>query len=273
MRKGQWKRWGVGLAAALVLFVLCFWLLQRYWAHREGYFVPDYPRVTLSQDSDYKTIFQQTGLGRPAVDRLLAEGDFQAVLDAQDAFFAPPPAVCAPLLGWFTREDRLEGNGVPLADLQPGDIVLTLSTHTAGWRHGHAGLAIDGDTTLECEMLGTDSVLADASRWSTYSTCAVLRLKAMTPELQEQIVEFGMKELLGVPYRLTAGLIGEKAPEPETSGFGLHCSYLVWYAFYRFGYDLDSDGGRLVSAYDLLHSDLLEVVQVWGMDPRKFKVL
>ena len=33
-----------------------------------------------------------------------------------------------------------------------------------------------------------------------------------------------------------------------------------------FGYDLDSDGGRLVTSADLLHSDLLEVVQVYGMD-------
>ena len=31
-----------------------------------------------------------------------------------------------------------------------------------------------------------------------------------------------------------------------------------------------SDGGKIVTAYDLLHSDKLEVVQLYGMDPREF---
>lgn len=32
----------------------------------------------------------------------------------------------------------------------------------------------------------------------------------------------------------------------------------------------NSDGGRLVTSADLLHSDLLEVVQVYGMNPELF---
>lgn len=270
MRLKRWQKRILWVLAALAAFVLLFYLLQRFWAHRDGYFLPDYPRVTLTEESDYETIFLQTGLGRSAVDKLLEAGDFQSILDAQEAFFHPPESVCTPLLGWFTREDRLETPGTPLADLQPGDIVLTLSTHTGGWRHGHAGLVIDSGTTLECVVLGTDSTLMNAAHWSRYSNYAVLRLKDITPQLQQEIVEYSLSTLVGIPYHLTSGFIGPKAPDPEDWQFGLHCSYLVWYAWNHFGYDLDSDGGRLASTYDLLHSDLLEVVQVYGMDPRQF---
>lgn len=270
MKLRRWQKRVCVVLAVLAALVVFVYLLQRFWAHRNGYFVPDYPQVALTEDSDYETIFLQTGLGRAAVDKLLAAGDFATILAAQQAFFNPPEASCTPLLGWFTREDRLESSGTPLVDLQPGDVVITLSTHSLGWRHGHAGLVIDGGTTLECVVLGTDSKLVNAAHWSTYSNYAVLRLKDITPELQQEIVKYSLEYLLGVPYHLTSGFIGPKAPDPDDWQFGLHCSYLVWYAWNHFGYDLDSDGGRLASSYDLLHSDLLEVVQVYGMDPRQF---
>jgi uncharacterized protein YycO len=275
MKVKQRRGWAVVLLAvlaALAGLAVLFYLAQRFWAHRDGYFLPDYPQVTLTEDSDYETVFLQTGLGRSAVDKLMEEGNFQAILDAQQAFFNPPDAVCAPMLGWFTREDRLADGavGVPLVDLQPGDVVLTLSTHSLGWRHGHAGLVMDENTALECVVLGTDSTLVDMAHWTRYSNYAVLRLKEITPDLQREIVEYGKSSLYGVPYHLTSGFIGPKAPDPEDWQFGLHCSYLVWYAWNHFGYDLDSDGGRLASTYDLLHSDLLEVVQLYGMDPREF---
>lgn len=256
---------------ALAAFLLLFYGAQRFWAHRAGYFVPDYPQVTLTEQTDYETIFLQTGLGSSAAKNLLETGEFQAILDAQDAFFHPPKAECTPLLGWFTREDRfVNGAGIPLADLQPGDVLVTLSTHTAGWRHGHAALVIDENTTLESIVLGTNSTLVNAARWASYSNYAVLRIKNVTPELQQQVTEYSKKHLLDVPYHLTSGWIGPKAPQPGDAQFGLHCSYLVWYAWNQFGYDLDSDGGRLVTAHDLLQSDLLEVVQIFGMDPRSF---
>lgn len=121
MKVRRWQKRLLIVLAVLAAFLLFCYLLQRFWAHRNGYFLPDYPRVTLTEDSDYETIFLQTGLGRSAVDKLLSGGDFQTILNAQDAFFNPPKADCTPLLGWFTREDRLtDGTGTPLIDLQPG---------------------------------------------------------------------------------------------------------------------------------------------------------
>lgn len=259
------------ILSLFVLLVLSLYLSQRFWAHRTDYFVPDYLPVDLSENTDYKTVFMQTGLGQPAADYLRSTGNFSSIQAAQDAFFHPPAAACTPLLGWFTREDRsLTGHGFPLVDLQPGDILLTLSTHSAGWRHGHAALVIDHDTTLESMVLGTRSALVSSNHWTSYSNYAVLRIKNVTPELQQQVVAFSLEHLLNVPYHLTAGWIGPKAPPPDSILFGLHCSYLVWYAWNQFGYDLDSDGGRLVSTHDLLCSDQLEIVQIYGLDPRNF---
>lgn len=271
-RKKGWLRVAVAIIIIIALVVLGNYVIQRFWAHRDGYFVPDYERVTLTEDSDYKTIFQQTGLGKAAVDKLIAENDFQAILDVQNQFFDGVEISCEPLLGWFTREDRLvEETGPNLVDLQPGDIILTLSTHSLGWRHGHAALVINEHTTLESAVLGQDSRLGSTKSWKTYSNYVVLRIKDVTSEQQQEVVEYALNTLKGVPYHLTSGFIGPKAPDPEDPQFGLHCSYLVWYAWNHFGYDADSDGGRLVSCYDLLHSDQLEIIQIYGMDPREFQ--
>lgn len=174
---------------------------------------------------------------------------------------------CVPLLGWFTMEDRIATEDAALpSDLQPGDIILTLSTHSLGWRHGHAGLILDETSVLECTTWGQDSVVVDVGHWSTYSNYAVLRVKGVTEELQQEIAMYARENLCGIPYHLSAGFIGEKAPDIEENQFGLQCAYLVWYAWQHFGYDLDSDGGRLVTAQDLLNSKLLEVVQTHGME-------
>ena len=71
-------------------------------------------------------------------------------------------------------------------------------------------------------------------------------------------------------YHLTAGLIGDKFQDADSPWFGLQCAYLPWYAWKAAGVDLDSDGGRLVSSYDLLHSDQVEIVQLFGIDPREW---
>lgn len=96
-RMKRWQKIVLCILCLTALTVLANYLLQRFWAHRDGQFVPDYPRVELTEDSDYDTIFLQTGLGRPAVDKLLADGNFQAILDAQDLFFNPPKGECTAL--------------------------------------------------------------------------------------------------------------------------------------------------------------------------------
>ena len=256
------------LLIILLFFILVIYLLQRYFAHRHLYFVPDYPRVTITENTDYETIYLQTGLGESAVRKLIKQDKFQTVLNAQENFFNPPKANCVPLFGWFTRKDKLsKEDALPLVDLQPGDIVLSLSTHTMGWGHGHVGLVLDKKTSLECTSLGNNSTIMKTSHWSTYSNYAVLRVKNVSAKERAKVAEYAKETLYDIPYSLSAGLFGEKAPDTTEPYFGMQCAYLVWYAWNHFGYDLDSDGGRLVTSADLLHSELLEVVQIYGMNP------
>ena len=81
-----------------------------------------------------------------------------------------------------------------------------------------------------------------------------------------KVKAYALAHLKGVPYHLSAGFLGKKAPDVNASYFGLQCAYLVWYAWNAFGYDVDADGGRLVTASDILYSDCVEIVQCYGLD-------
>ena len=260
------------ISATVVIVVFgANYLLQRFYAHKNVPFVPTYEKVNLTPETDYETIFLQTGLGRQAVDKLILEERFDAVLEAQEIFFTESQIECAPMFGWFTREDRLgDSDSIPFADLQTGDIILTLSTHSGGWRHGHAGIVIDEYTILECQMMGTESSLEGIYYWGNYSNYAVLRVKDITSLQQEEVVDYCLETLRGIPYNLFSGIFGDKAPDSENENFGLYCTNLIWYAWNHFGIDLDSDGGRIVSSYDILNSDKLEIVQLYGIDPTEF---
>lgn len=174
---------------------------------------------------------------------------------------------CEPLLGWFTKEERLISgdNGLDEVELQPGDILVTLSTHSVGWRHGHAALVVNENITLESLSLGIDSKYCSMRNWGSYATVAVLRVKDVSKEKIEQVLDFSRENLYGKPYRLLSGLVGQKAPAATAAGFGVQCAYLPWYAWQHFGYDLDSDGGSLVTPHDLLESELVDVIYIYGM--------
>jgi len=272
MRKLKEKIGLIMLGLTCVPLIIYF--LQHSWAHRRESFMPEYPYVELSEESDYETFLLQTGLGKSAVDKLLEAGEFKKIFEIQKVFRRPAKVVCTPVISWFTREDKLSGwkegaLGPELVDLQPGDILLTLSTHSLGWRHGHVGLVIDEETTLECTMLGSNSCFCDVQHWRNCAQYIVLRVKNISLEQRQAVAAYAGEELHGVPYHLSSGFIGVKAPDTDEEYFGLQCAYLVWYAWNHFGYDLDADGGRLVSSNDLLQSELLEIVQIYGMDPRK----
>lgn len=73
----------------------------------------------------------------------------------------------------------------------------------------HAGLVLDvseeGGSTLEAVLIGTDSAIMDTQHWLDYSNYLVLRLRDMTPVLQEALTAYAVEYLNGVPYRLTSG--------------------------------------------------------------------
>lgn len=273
------------LALVLVLFLLNLGL-QTFWAHRAPAFRPDYPMVELTpilardtlDAGDYETLFLQTGLSKAAVDDLLAYGEAgRAQIEATQAgLFTDYDSRCATMLpGRFTCEDltfNRDGErtaAVPLAPVEPGDILVSFSTHTFGWRHGHAGVVVDAlnGVTLEAVVMGSDSARVNMWHWPTYSTFMILRVKGASPEERQAVAEYALAHLDGIPYHLTSGVFGAKAPPPE-GNFGAQCAYLPWYAWQANGYDLDGDGGKIVTVADLAQSPLVEVVQLYGIDPR-----
>ena len=112
--------------------------------------------------------------------------------------------------------------------------------------------------------------MTNLGHWRSYSNYRVLRLREKSPELQSELTTWALEHLEGVPYRLFSSLLGPKAPDPGLPGFGVQCAHLIWYAFQQFSYDVDADGGRLVTVDDLARSPLFEVVQLYGLDPRQW---
>lgn len=260
----------IALVVAFVLYFLLYWL-QNVWAHRNGLFRLDYRRVTLNQEVDYETVFLQTGLGKNLAKKLMEDNEFDKILDIQEKFWGKSTLICKPVFGLFSRVDKVSKEKTPdILDLQPGDILLTLSTHSAGWHHGHVGLVLDDKRVLECVKWGKTSEIVKVGHWQTYSNYAVLRVKEASAKLRQKVATYTEDNLCGVPYRLSVGVVGKKFPNIQNKTFGTHCGHCVWYAWKQFGYDLDSDGGRIVTPYDLLQSEHLEIVQIYGMNPRDF---
>lgn len=159
------------------------------------------------------------------------------------------------------REDR-SGNRLyqdKFTDIQDGDILVTDSTYCFCFRHGHAALVVDAKRgiTLEAFGLGTESEYSGLQEWRRYPHVLILRLKA--PEaVRKAVVTYAKEHLLGIPYMLSPGAIDDKDMDEEY--WGTQCAHLVWSAFEALGYDIDGDGGWLVTPADFVKSGLLQIV-------------
>lgn len=195
--------------------------------------------------------------------------------------------------------------GPQLAPLKEGDILITICSHFLGWRNGHAAIVAEAPKeelevfstkenalkktenlsgrTVESVTLGVESRLRRLDRWRSYPSFVVLRLRedvalkkspndAGVAEVGKQAAALAREHFCGLPYRLSAGLWKKpwKPPEEYPKGAGTQCAHMVWSCYQALGFDLDSDGGRLVTPRDLLESPLLEIVQIYGMNPQGF---
>lgn len=244
---------------------------------------PDYqkmniePILTKSQltDEDYKTLLYQTGLGKPSIDELRSESadSIPVILDFQQKFFKEIDYVCESNSPISKEESVVDENGnlidgTQLAPLHNGYIMITKSSHVFGWRNGHAAIIVDAaqGETLESVVLGTNSLIQQTDKWTNYPNFMIFRIKGTSEELLNEISQSALKNLNNIPYDFTVGILSSKFEKPgEISG--TQCSHLVWEAFKLYGFDLDSDSGMIVTPKDIANSPLLEVVQVYGVDP------
>lgn len=253
-------------------------------------------KKTVRTQEEYQTITRQTGLSQQVIDKMMGEGREEEIYEIQSLFFSPVKIRCEPNT-IVSREEYLvdEGGnavtGMHIPDVEEGDILITFCSHTFGWRNGHAALVIDEEKrlTLEAQVLGTPSQVCSLDRWEKYPSFLILRLSSEKKDTRAAIAAYAREYLEGISYRLTAGVeeaftmwpernivryesavkqdvMSREGALPEANLSGTQCAHLVWYAFSRFGYDLDSDKGLIVTPADLAESPYLEVVQSYGIE-------
>lgn len=144
-----------------------------------------------------------------------------------------------------------------LKEIQNGDILISKSSHTLLFRHGHAAIVVDAKAGLVLEALGygAPSMLQSLDKWNYYPTVKVLRLKERTDEMINELVETAKTQFLDLNYNILAN---------KNNLSTTHCSDIVWKVFNKFGYDLDSNGGAFVTPQDIANSPYLDVVESYG---------
>ena len=256
------------LLSTVILLVLRIGVVA---ADSHEYFRPNYEKADLWEildkaeftDEDYELIYRQTGLAKIAVCDLLEKGDKDSIAEMQEQFFSDIDYQCS---NWsmFSYIECLESH-IKLADLQDGDILISSSTHISSWRCGHAAIVVDAKKglILNAVRAGSLSEISGISDFTDRASVMVLRPK-LDKETRKSVAEYARNNLVGIPYSSTVGILSPKYEETIKT---TQCSHLVWYAYKKFGIDIDSDGSGLVTPKDIAHSEYLDIVQIYGFDP------
>lgn len=230
-----------------------------------------YAETLTTEDLAY--LQTQTGLAPQAIRELLALPDGAAQLQTiQCCYFTPVNYTCIPN-GPISREEWVVGDdggyqaATLLAPLHDGDILVTFGTHTLGWRHGHAALVVDAAQrlTLEALVLGEPACLQSVDKWAAYPNFMLLRPKNLTPAQSQEVAQWALAHLQATPYNPLVGLLSPKALPGDALPQATQCAHLVWTAYHHFGWNLDANGGRVVTPRDLTRSDQLTLIQTYGL--------
>jgi len=223
---------------------------------------------------DYQVLGEQTGLSQEALVFMEEQGRQRELVALQEAYFATVQVACVPNSIISKTEYVVDGRGMSakatrIPYVEEGDILITCCSHVFGWRNGHAAMVVDAERrlVLEAQVLGSPSVITSLNVWEGYPSFLVLRLQGADREERAAIAEYARNYLTGVSYHVTAGIIDRltKNVAEEQSPKGTHCAHLVWYAYEHFGYDLDSDGGVIVTPKDIAGSKKLMLIQKYGV--------
>ena len=218
-------------------------------------------RGIINEETE-RELFLQTGLGEIGIEEIRkiceSEKEFQThLLEFQEQLF----------IGKGEKQ---------LIDLKTGDILVSMSQRLCFYPHGHAAIVIDGDTNqiLEARSYKAGSCVCKLSKWSHLHSFVVLRVKEeVVKELLDEGYEsptynaafYASKNLNGLKYSLLKDIRVLNEGTPEYT----QCAQLVWYAYYKAGLDIDENRGIIVKPKDFLKSDVLDIVQVFGIEPDK----
>ncbi len=263
----------------VALFFLIFALAIFVWhiiVANTVIYTPKYQREDISDlvkknnisDDDYMKIYEQTGVSPYAAKKMIESGDYAALQQLNETYFDVQEIEKIFIAYPITLEERNKEQKTPIADLEKGDILVTFNTHTMGWRHGHCAIVLDenADTLLEHMSIGNVSCKTSPVSWEMYPSFVVLRHK--DKEIAQNAAEYAEKNLVEIPYNILAGVIKkDKTGEENPSS---HCSHIVWQAYKSQGVDLDNNKGIFVTPKDIALSEELEVVQIYGINPKKY---
>ncbi len=286
-RKARRRRLTKGAIALIVVGCFIFailatafagWMAFLYVDNTAYVWHPDYEQVDIGgildkylvdgeelTDDDYETLYEQTGVTKIGVDRALAYGKSgrAKLLTIQEDYFTEyavehdkfAPLVCTDFLDDNERMTNIY--------LEPGDILVSASTHITGWHMGHCGIVTKNGKAMQAMAYGTPTYEGSISYFTTRINFMVLR-----PRVDDSVCEAAADVALsckGVEYNALVGIFSKK----NSMDHGTQCAHLVWYAYMQQGVNLDSDGGLLVLPNDIARSPLVDVVQVFGFDPVK----
>ncbi len=280
LRKNKWfKALAITLVAVLIFRVVDYGLseITDIWAYEDAV-RDDFTWETVQEkidnktaliDDDYQVIFEQSGLGKPAVDSLLAENEADKINEYRDYYLLDKEFYCY-RKGVFACHERMtDANGERIfnpqfADLQKGDIIVTLSIHSLGWRHGHATIITDAENGkgVQAVMVGEKSNNTFVSSWTKYPLVAVLRPKNVSESVRNDAGQFAQDNLRGIYYSLFGGIVTGR--NMKKTPLTTQCAHLVWYAYMACGVDIAPKSGRIITPKDFLQSENLEIVQVYG---------
>ena len=223
------------------------------------------PEEKLTQD-DVRLLEKQTGLCEKTVRELYRQNRMEEFYDLQKAYFGEIKTACSRTTILTCEERIVDGQGkttggMKIPVVEDGDILITNCSHFLGWRNGHAAIVVDARNRqiLEARAIGLPSVTGSLDTWETYPSFLILRLKDAEEEFRRQIAEYAKENLIGIPYRLTAGLWGERSVQE-----GTQCAHLVWSAYRQFGIVLKKNSLGIVTPGSLADSEQLMVVQQYG---------
>ena len=257
------------LILLFIISLVCGWCFS---CSMNAYYQPEWEKEDISdilekdtfEEKDYELLFRQTGLSEIAVKDLEKNGRKAEISEFAEQYFKKPEYnkefLFFPIVACETKTDE----PLKIAPLKRGDVLVALSTHTLGYRHGHSAIVTDGETgkIIEHLVLGEVSDYSYVDYWKNYLTFAVLRYK--DSEIAEKAVKYAEENLVGIPYNPLAGVI-KKDKSKEDRVASSHCSHLVWQAYRGAGADIDGNGGRFVLPADFLECKDFEIVQLYGI--------
>lgn len=261
----------------LLLVILCLILARHINNKNQVFYEPEYKRADISEtircenisDDEYLFIYKQTGVSPYAAREFIKKEEFSVLERLNKLYFEKPEAKLDYIFYPFTAVEINSAQTTPIVDLKNGDILITFNTHTLDWRHGHCGLVVDAEKgiLLEHMSVGETSCLTDARDWGSYPAFLVLRHR--NEAIAAKAADFAYKNLVDVNYNIFAGLINKDKSKSSTIDSS-HCSHIVWQAYKALDVDLDYNGGGIVTPREISLSDVLEVVQIYGIDPKDY---